>query len=79
MAAPVPPMMPPSAKADSTPSAICFPAPVNDRLPAISPLDRALAHLRRAKRELEELAEDLSQIVLLGESPSFAFYTQNDE
>ncbi|KAG8955138.1 3',5'-cyclic-nucleotide phosphodiesterase [Tulasnella sp. 424] len=67
MAAPVPPMMPPSAKADSTPSAICFPAPVNDRLPAISPLDRALAHLRRAKRELEELAEDLSQIVLLAD------------
>ncbi|KAG8929515.1 3',5'-cyclic-nucleotide phosphodiesterase [Tulasnella sp. 417] len=65
MAAPVPPMMPPSGKADSTPSAICFPAPVNDRLPTISPLDRALSHLRRAKRELEELAEDLSQIVLL--------------
>ncbi|KAG9005504.1 3',5'-cyclic-nucleotide phosphodiesterase [Tulasnella sp. JGI-2019a] len=54
------------AQADSTPSVVCFPAPSLEKLPpAMSPLERALGHLRRAKRELEELAEDLSQIVLM--------------
>lgn len=61
-------MLPPTAPAgpsDSTPSAVCF--PIDPRQHAMaSPLDRALAHLRRAKRELDELAEDLAQIVLLG-------------
>ncbi|KAG8872732.1 3',5'-cyclic-nucleotide phosphodiesterase [Tulasnella sp. 331] len=61
------------ALADSTPSAICFPSPSPDQLPPVmTPLERALGHLRRAKRELDELAADLSQIVLMA-------YTANDE
>lgn len=51
-----------------TPSAMCFPSTgMDDLAPVMSPLDRALGHLRRAKKELDELATDLSQIVLMGE------------
>ncbi|KAG8903775.1 3',5'-cyclic-nucleotide phosphodiesterase [Tulasnella sp. 403] len=63
---------PSSGPSDSTPSAVCFPASAVDTFPAISPLDRALAHLRRVKRELEDLAEDLSQIVLMAYSTTNA-------
>ncbi|KAG8964207.1 3',5'-cyclic-nucleotide phosphodiesterase [Tulasnella sp. 419] len=54
------PVVMPGKEAEKTTSAVCFPA---DDVYSI--LDRALIHLRRARRELDQAEQDISTVVLL--------------